>query len=90
MAAQLFANIMAQSSDISSAGAMYPHLHSGQIHLKDRDLMDHHRAGFPLHFFSSSRQITELLSIDFQRGIHGRYLLIRSLKGEDRFPHFLF
>ena len=49
-----------------------------------------HRAGLPLDLDAFPRQLVEFLSINLQRGIHRRHLLLLPDKRGDAVPHLFF
>ena len=90
VAAQFFADIVAQGADIRSLRTRYLHAHQRKLHFQNADLVKVHRAGLPLDLDAFPRQLVEFLSINLQRGIHRRHLLLLPDKRGDAVPHLFF
>ena len=67
---------MAEGTDIGALGADAADQVIRFIHLLQRlQLVDGDRAGLTLHGLSLAGQVVELLTVDFNGGVHGRDLL---------------
>ena len=70
-AAQLFADVLAERTDIGALGAADPELRFPAVKAKQLQFVDGDGPGLPFHLFALPGKIAELPAVDLQGGIHG-------------------
>ena len=88
-AAESLSDIVTERSDISAPGTPDPHGNSRQIHLQDLDPVNGYLSWFPFHLDAPAGQVTEFLTVDLQRRVHGRNLGNLSCIASDHFLYLI-